>query len=134
MQDVRKGGIGPSGAGDVSISGRISCGSVQIGEIVLAQPINEIGTIKSISIADKQSSWAAAGDQVSISLVGLDVVQLHLGSIICNPEHPVPISDSFEASIQTFDLTIPVTIGAPIIFHHLGTAESGFITRFLSLI
>jgi elongation factor 1 alpha-like protein len=76
---------------------------------------------------ETSSQWAVAGDRVSITLSDIDPIKIHLGSVLCSPTNPVPTSSRFRASINTFDLDIPLTLGVPIVFHHLGAVEAGTI-------
>lgn len=81
-----------------------------------------------IQIGEVDRKSARNGDRVSISLVELDVVQIGLGTVLCDPKIKVPVVTKLRARITTFDLTIPLTIGVPVVFHHLGTSEPAFIT------
>ncbi len=73
------------------MSGRLESGHVQVGQSVLIQPANEVATVKGtspytitlatvtmvmgsavLSVSEGQSSWAAAGDQVILTLIGSD--------------------------------------------------------------
>jgi selenocysteine-specific translation elongation factor len=119
--------VGPSGSGSVTVCGRVSSGCCQLGDPLLALPINEWGTVKAINVGDDDSIYAVAGDRVSITLNNLDTIQFHLGSVICT-EGGVSMTDLVQCEITTFAFDVPLTIGVPVVFHHLGTSESAFIT------
>ncbi|KAJ8331570.1 hypothetical protein O5D80_000481 [Batrachochytrium dendrobatidis] len=134
VQDLFKGAMAAGTSGDVTVSGRIESGSVQLGDTMMAMPIFETGQVRAIEIGGEGVSWAVAGDQVSMSLGGLDIQQLSTGSILCDPSAPVSITSHFRAQIVTFDINIPLTIGIPIVVHHLGRSEAGYIERLVSLL
>jgi translation elongation factor EF-1alpha len=78
-------------------------------------------------VGEDDCTYAVAGDRVSISFAGLEVIQISNGSVLCDPHDPVPVTDTFRAQINTFELDIPITIGVPVVLHHLGTAEPAII-------
>ncbi|KAL2914772.1 hypothetical protein HK105_205703 [Polyrhizophydium stewartii] len=129
IQDLFKGGIGAGGSGDVTVSGRIEMGGVQLGDAVLAIPIGEVGQVRAIEVGGESATWAAAGDQVSITLNGLDTQQLSTGDILCDASAPIPVTTHFRAQIVTLEIAMPLTIGVPVVIHHLGRTEAGFLER-----
>ncbi|KAF7301549.1 Tr-type G domain-containing protein [Mycena indigotica] len=102
-----------------SVSGRLLSGVVQVGERVRILPGDETGVIKTIEIEEENVSWAAAGSNLTLSLVSVDPIQLTIGSILCPPSDPVPLSSSFTARIIIFDIQVPIIAGAVVeLFHH----------------
>jgi translation elongation factor EF-1alpha len=54
---------------------------------------------------------AFAGDQVSVTLSGIDLQNVSVGYILCDPTQPIPVTSHFEARIIVFDIKIPITKG-----------------------
>jgi len=57
---------------------------------------------------------AFAGDQVTVTLVGIDMQNVSLGYILCDPLNPIPATSRIEARIVLFDLQVPITQGFPV--------------------
>jgi elongation factor 1 alpha-like protein len=73
VSDFFKGGVGSSGG--VSITGRIAQGNIQLGETITVMPGGETGQVKTILVNEETAPWAIAGDSVSITLAGIDIMQ-----------------------------------------------------------
>ncbi|KAJ3393196.1 HBS1-like protein [Entophlyctis sp. JEL0112] len=132
--DYFKGGTAASAGGNLSVSGRIEAGSLQVGDTVSVMPLGEHATIKSIEINNNPVKWAAAGDSVTVTLNGLDVQQINVGNVCCFPHSLVPVADEFRLTIVTFDIAIPLTIGAPIVVHHQSASTSGIISKLVAIL
>ncbi|KAJ3412063.1 HBS1-like protein [Chytridiales sp. JEL 0842] len=132
--DLFKGGLSAGAGGAVSVSGRIEAGSVQIGDQVTVMPIGEMGSVKAIEIAHNTSKWAVAGDNVIITLNGIDIQQINVGNVICGSGNLIPVSTHFRGTIVTFDIDIPITIGVPAVLHHQSAHESCKIVKLCSIV
>ncbi|KAI9144006.1 P-loop containing nucleoside triphosphate hydrolase protein [Paraphysoderma sedebokerense] len=127
--DFYKGG---ASGGSVTIIGRVDSGYFQVGETLTVMPLGESGVVRSIELNDEIVKWAVAGDHVSVSVAGLDVIQLGIGHVLCPPSAPIPITNHIGARIVVFDVKIPVTLGFPVIFHHGSLTETANITKLIA--
>jgi translation elongation factor EF-1alpha len=46
-----------------------------------------------------------------LTVQGLDVVSFKVGSVLCDPEHPVRVATAFKAQIYVFPTQIPIIKG-----------------------
>lgn len=94
-----------------NISGKVETGLVQTGEKVMVMPIGEMAVIKTITLDDFPNSKAFAGDQVVVSLSGVDINNVTVGSVICDPLQPIRVCTLFRARIVVFNVEYPITKG-----------------------
>lgn len=123
-----------SGSSTVTVSGRIESGGVQIGDSVLIMPSNLVASVKSMDMNSDLVRWGVAGDTCMVTLTGVDISAVGSGFILCDPERPVPVTTHFQARIVTFDLTIPLIPGVPVVFHHQSLTEPGTICKLDALL
>jgi len=123
-----------SSKGHVAVGGKIEAGIVGVGDKVLVAPGNEICTVKSIRRSNVESDWAVGGDNVDMGLLVENAQVLRVGSILCDPEKPIPLSKKFVAQIVTFTLPIPMTNGFQCVFHCHQMEEPCTVTKLNSLL
>ncbi|KAI8840847.1 P-loop containing nucleoside triphosphate hydrolase protein [Chytriomyces cf. hyalinus JEL632] len=134
VTDYFKGGSTAGGGGSLSVSGRIEAGTLQIGDAVTVMPLGEHGVVKAIESNNEAIKWAVAGDNVVITLNGIDVQQISIGNVLCAPQSLVPVADVFQVKIVTFDIAIPLTLGVPIVLHHQSASTPGIISKLVSIL
>ncbi|CAB4043040.1 HBS1 isoform X2, partial [Paramuricea clavata] len=108
ISDVFKG----TGSG-VNIMGRAEGGQIKNGQKVLVMPAAVQGQAKSISVHGEPADWAQAGDHVTLTLHGLDMVNITVGSILCDPAYPIQAVTRLRARIMVFGIEVPLTRGFP---------------------
>jgi elongation factor 1 alpha-like protein len=64
-----------------------------------------------LSIDDVAVQVAFAGDQVSVTLAGIDMQNVAVGYILCDPTQLIPVTSHFEARIVVFNIKVPITKG-----------------------
>ncbi|XP_049887433.1 protein HBS1 [Pectinophora gossypiella] len=129
INDIFKG----TGSG-FCVAGRIENGTINKGDKVLVCPTKELAEVRSVSINDMASNIAFAGDQVSVTLSGIDMQNVSVGFILSDPVQQVPVTTRFEARIVVFNVKVPITKGFPVLIHHQSLVESANIVKLKALL
>ncbi|XP_041360116.1 HBS1-like protein isoform X2 [Gigantopelta aegis] len=115
-----------------SISGRVGAGHIQNGDRVIVMPAGVSASIKGVYIDDAPSGLAFAGDHVIITLSGLEINNVNIGSVLCHPLSPCKCSTRIRAKIVIFNLEVPLTKGFPMVFHYQSINEPAVIKRLVA--
>lgn len=124
VSDIFKG----TGSG-FCISGRIETGVLCVNDKVLVGSLREQGQVKSMLIDEMTQNTVFAGDQVAVTLSGIDINNVTVGSVICDPQHPIPVTTRFQARILVFNIKVPITIGFPVLLHHQSLIEPAVVSK-----
>ncbi|XP_032071778.1 HBS1-like protein isoform X3 [Thamnophis elegans] len=116
------------------VTGKIEAGYVQVGERLLVMPPNETCTVKGIALHEQPVDWAAAGDHVSLTLTGMDIIKINVGFIFCCPKEPIKTCTRFRARVLIFNIEIPITKGFPVLLHFQTVSEPATIRKLLSVL
>ncbi|XP_067398365.1 HBS1-like protein isoform X3 [Emydura macquarii macquarii] len=116
------------------VTGKIEAGYIQTGDRLLAMPPNETCTAKGITLHDEPVDWAAAGDHVSLTLTGMDIIKINVGCIFCGLKEPIKACTRFRARVLIFNIEVPVTKGFPVLLHYQTVSEPATIRRLLSVL
>ncbi|CAN8001923.1 unnamed protein product, partial [Ixodes hexagonus] len=114
------------------VSGRIDAGGVSNGDRVLVMPVGEQGSVKGITIDDMPTSHAFAGDQVALTLSGVDIINVVVGSFLCDPSVPIRVGTRIQCRVVVFNVEVPLTRGFPLVLHYQSTSEQASVRRILS--
>lgn len=129
VNDVYKG----TGSG-FCVAGRIENGLINKGDKVLVCHTKEMAEVRNISINEMTTNVAFAGDQVSVTLTGVDMQNVSVGYVLSDPIQQVPVTTRFEARIVVFNIKVPITRGFPVLIHHQSLVESANIVKLKSLL
>ncbi|XP_060947822.1 HBS1-like protein [Limanda limanda] len=116
------------------VTGKIEAGYVQTGDRILAMPPNETCTVKGITLHDEPLDWAAAGDHVSLTVTGMDIIKMNVGCVFCNPKEPIRVCTRFKARILLFNIEVPITKGFPVLLHYQTVSEPATIRKLISVL
>ncbi|XP_050805612.1 HBS1-like protein isoform X2 [Gopherus flavomarginatus] len=116
------------------VTGKIEAGYIQTGDRLLAMPPNETCTAKGITLHDELVDWAAAGDHVSLTLTGMDIIKINVGCIFCGLKEPIKACTRFRARVLIFNIDVPITKGFPVLLHYQTVSEPATIRRLLSIL
>uniref|UniRef100_A0A8C2BBY8 HBS1-like protein n=1 Tax=Cyprinus carpio TaxID=7962 RepID=A0A8C2BBY8_CYPCA len=116
------------------VTGKIEAGFIQTGDKVLAMPPNETCTVKGITLHDEALDWAAAGDHVSLTVTGMDIIKINVGCIFCDPKEAIRACTRFRARILLFNIEVPITQGFPVLLHYQTVSEPATIRKLVSVL
>ncbi|CAN8026047.1 unnamed protein product, partial [Ixodes persulcatus] len=114
------------------VSGRIDAGGISNGDRVLVMPVGEQGSVKGITIDDMPTPRAFAGDQVALTLSGVDIINVAVGSFLCDPSAPIRVGTRIQCRVVVFNVEVPLTRGFPLVLHYQSTSEQASVRRILS--
>jgi len=124
VSDIYKG----TGSG-FCISGRVETGVLCLNDKVLVGASREQAQVKSLAMNDFPQTSVFAGDQVSVTLPALDINNVAVGCIICDPQTPIPVTTRFQARIIVFNVKVPITMGFPVLLHHQSLIEPAVVSK-----
>lgn len=116
------------------VTGKIEAGYIQTGDRILAMPPNETCTVKGITLHDEPLDWAAAGDHVSLTVTGMDIIKINVGCVFCDPKEPIRTCTRFRARILLFNIELPITQGFPVLLHYQTVSEPATIKKLVSVL
>ncbi|XP_064604526.1 HBS1-like protein isoform X1 [Liolophura sinensis] len=114
-----------------TVSGRVESGTIQNGDKVLVMPAGEVGTAKGVFIETETSNYGFAGDHVGITITGVDINKVTVGSILCDPANPIHSATLIRARVVVFNIPLPLTKGYPVVFHYQSLSEPAVIKRLI---
>ncbi|XP_072399063.1 protein HBS1 isoform X2 [Diabrotica undecimpunctata] len=114
------------------VSGRIETGTLSVGDKVLICPNREAAVVKSLAIEEASKTVVFAGDQVTVALSGVEMQNVSVGNILCDPQSPVQVASKFLARIVVFNVTVPITKGFSVVLHHQSLVEPVIVSKLIS--
>ncbi|CAH1286544.1 unnamed protein product [Diabrotica balteata] len=114
------------------VSGRIETGTLSVGDKVLVCPNREAAVVKSLAIEEASKTVVFAGDQVTVALSGVEMQNVSVGNILCDPQSPVQVASKFLARIVVFNVTVPITKGFSVVLHHQSLVEPVIVSKLIS--
>lgn len=129
VNDIYKG----TGSG-TCIAGRMETGVVNKGDKIIVCPLKEQAEVKNITINDMPTNIAFAGDQVGVTLSGIDIQNVCVGYVLSDPAQQVPVTSRFEARLVVFNVKAPITKGYPVLIHYQSLVESANIVKLKALL
>jgi peptide chain release factor subunit 3 len=91
-------------SGNMYLSGKIEMGGINRGDTIMVMPKRVSATVGSIMIGDTVIETASTGDNIMMTVTGVESADIIIGDVVCDPNHPIPVSTSFIAQIKILKL------------------------------
>ncbi|XP_043709762.1 HBS1-like protein isoform X4 [Telopea speciosissima] len=120
--------------GQVAVSGKLEAGALRSGSKVIVMPSGDLATVRSLERDSQSCTTARAGDNVAVSLQGIDGGNVMAGGVLCHPDFPVAVATHLELKVLTLEAALPILIGSQVEFHVHHAKEAARVVRILSLL
>ncbi|MED6213405.1 hypothetical protein PIB30_093004, partial [Stylosanthes scabra] len=120
--------------GQVSACGKLEAGALRSGSKVLVMPAAVMGTVRSLERDSNASSVARAGDNVAVTLQGVDGSNVIAGGVLCHPDFPVAVANHLELKVLVLDGASPILMGSQLEFHIHHAKEPARVSRISSVL
>ncbi|XP_020115280.1 HBS1-like protein isoform X1 [Ananas comosus] len=120
--------------GQVAACGKLETGAIRVGSKVLLMPSGDLATVRTIERDSTSCSMARAGDNIAVSLPGVDASHVIQGGVLCQPNFPVKVATSLELKVLVLDITIPILVGVQVELHIHHAKESARVVKILALV
>ncbi|MBA0597904.1 hypothetical protein Gorai_007687 [Gossypium raimondii] len=98
--------------GQVSACGKLEAGAVRSGSKVLVMPSATIATVRSLERDSEACPIGRAGDNIAVSLNGIDGNHVMAGGVLCHPDFPIAFAKHLELKVLVLDGATPILIGS----------------------
>ncbi|XP_050876381.1 uncharacterized protein LOC127080096 [Lathyrus oleraceus] len=120
--------------GQASACGKLEAGALRNGTKVLVMPSDVVGTVRTLERDSNACSVARAGDNVAVTLHGVDGSHVLAGVVLCHPYFPVAVAKHLELKLLVLDGASPILVGAQLEFHIHHAKEPARVSRILSML
>lgn len=120
--------------GQVQSCGKLEAGALRSGCKVIVMPVGDVATVRSIECNSQPCTIARAGENVAVTLQGIDVGHVIAGGVLCHPDFPVRVASHLELKILVLDVKVPILIGSQLEFHIHHAKEAARVQRIVSLL
>nr|KJB65985.1 hypothetical protein B456_010G123300 [Gossypium raimondii] len=115
--------------GQVSACGKLEAGAVRSGSKVLVMPSATIATVRSLERDSEACPIGRAGDNIAVSLNGIDGNHVMAGGVLCHPDFPIAFAKHLELKVLVLDGATPILIGSQLEFHIHHAKEAARVAR-----
>ncbi|MBN2343598.1 MAG: sulfate adenylyltransferase subunit CysN [Deltaproteobacteria bacterium] len=113
-------------------SGRISSGTIKVGEEIVALPSRKTSRIKEIVTFDGNLDEASAGEGVTLTLE--DEIDISRGEMIVRKNNLPRVENKFEATLCWMDDNKKLDTGTPYLIQHTSRIVQGYVRELRYLI
>ncbi|XP_038898329.1 HBS1-like protein isoform X3 [Benincasa hispida] len=120
--------------GQVSAIGKLEAGALQSGSKVLIMPSGDKATVRTLERNSQACKIARAGDNVTVTLQGVEASSVMAGGVLCHPDFPVAVAKHLELKVLTLEFATPILIGSQLEIHIHHVKEAARVARIVSLL